>query len=193
MNANQTNPQEPVTKPLFSTKRLTLIGLMTALLCILAPLSIPLPLSPVPLSLTNFVLFLSLYILGTTNSFICYLVYLLLGLAGVPVFSNFSGGAAKLLGPTGGYLFGFLFLIPITGIIMQKWKNSRLIAFGGMVLGHLVCCFFGTAWLAYQTHASFGASLFSGVVLFIPGDLIKMFLALLIGPELRKRLAHFLK
>ena len=90
MNANQTNPQEPVTKPLFSTKRLTLIGLMTAILCILAPLSIPLPLSPVPLSLTNFVLFLSLYILGTTNSFICYLVYLLLGLAGVPVFSNFS-------------------------------------------------------------------------------------------------------
>ena len=84
MNANQTNPQEPVTKPLFSTKRLTLIGLMTAILCILAPLSIPLPLSPVPLSLTNFVLFLSLYILGTTNSFICYLVYLLLGLAGVP-------------------------------------------------------------------------------------------------------------
>ena len=165
-----------------------MLGLMTAVLCILAPFSIPLPLSPVPISLTNFVIFLSLYVLGTRYSLICYIVYLLIGLSGVPVFSNFSGGAAKLLGPTGGYLFGFLFLIPITGSILYKWGNKRVPAAGAMLLGHLVCCLFGTIWLAYQAHMGFGAALFSGVTLFIPGDLIKILAAVLIGPELQRRL-----
>ena len=192
MNEHRLEPDNtkptPRAESRFSARQLAMLGLMTAVLCILAPFSIPLPLSPVPISLTNFVIFLSLYILGTRYSLICYAVYLLIGLAGVPVFSNFSGGAAKLLGPTGGYLFGFLFLIPITGSILYRWGHHRVIAAGGMLLGHLVCCLFGTIWLAYQAHMGFGAALFSGVILFIPGDVIKILAAVLIGPELQTRL-----
>ena len=66
--------------------------------------------SPVPLSMTNFVIFIAVYILGMKQAVSCVLLYLLLGAAGMPVFSSFSGGLGKLAGPTGGYLIGFIFL-----------------------------------------------------------------------------------
>ena len=91
-----------------TTKQMTLIALMTALTCILGPLSIPLPFSPVPISFTNLVLYFSVFVLGTKFSTISYIVYLLIGLVGLPVFSGFSGGPAKVAGPTGGYLVGFV-------------------------------------------------------------------------------------
>ena len=74
-----------------TTKQMTLIALMTALTCILGPLSIPLPFSPVPISFTNLVLYFSVFVLGTKFSTISYIVYLLIGLVGLPVFSGFSG------------------------------------------------------------------------------------------------------
>ena len=70
------------------TRQITLIGLMTAITCILAPLSIPI--GPVPISLTNLVIYFSLFILGTKKGTISYLIYLLIGLVGIPVFSSFT-------------------------------------------------------------------------------------------------------
>ncbi|MDE7184517.1 MAG: biotin transporter BioY, partial [Lachnospiraceae bacterium] len=77
------------------TKELTLIGLMAAITCIAGPLSLPLPFSPVPISLTNLAIYFSVYILGMKRGTISYLVYLLLGLVGLPVFSAFTSGPAK--------------------------------------------------------------------------------------------------
>lgn len=71
------------------TYRLALIGVMTAILCILGPLSIPLPFSPVPLSLTNFAILLAVFLLGWKWGTVSCGIYLLLGLVGVPVFSGF--------------------------------------------------------------------------------------------------------
>lgn len=99
------------------TKKITMIGLMTAVTCILGPLSLPLPFSPVPITLTNFAVFLSIYILGMKYGTISLLIYLALGTIGLPVFSSFSGGLGKLAGPTGGYLFGFIFLALIHGFL----------------------------------------------------------------------------
>lgn len=82
-----------------------------------SPLSIPIPISPVPITLTNLVLFISLYILSWKEALISYILYLLLGICGLPVFSGFSGGIGKLAGPTGGYLAGFIFLILIAGFL----------------------------------------------------------------------------
>ena len=75
---------------------------MAAVTCILAPLSVPI--GPVPISLTNFAIYLSLYLLDWKKGTLSYLIYLLLGLVGLPVFSGFTGGLAKLAGPTGGYI-----------------------------------------------------------------------------------------
>ena len=78
------------------TKELTLIGLMAALTCIAGPLSLPLPFSPVPISLTNLAIYFSVYILGMKRGTISYLVYLLLGLVGLPVFSAAGHGGYAL-------------------------------------------------------------------------------------------------
>lgn len=169
------------------TKEITLIGLMAALTCIAGPLSLPLPFSPVPISLTNLAVYFSVYILGMRRGTISYLVYLLLGLAGLPVFSAFTGGPAKLFGPTGGYLIGFIFMALICGYCIDRWNGQIGISFTGMVAGTAVAYAFGTVWLAYQADLSLGAALAAGVLPFIAGDLAKMALTLLVGSQVRAR------
>lgn len=88
---NQTNT---VSAPRTKTYEITITALMAAVTCILAPLSIPI--GPVPISFTNLAIYLSLYLLGWKRGTISYLVYLLIGLVGVPVFSGFTGGIGKL-------------------------------------------------------------------------------------------------
>ena len=117
MNTATANKEHTTKK--MSTRQMTFIALMTAVTCILGPLSIPLPFSPVPISFTNLAIYLSLYVLGLNGATISYLVYLLIGMVGVPVFSGFSGGFGKLAGPTGGYLIGFIFLTLIAGLLMK--------------------------------------------------------------------------
>ena len=160
-------------------RQMAMIGVMTAVTCIAAPFSIPIPVSPVPLSLTTFILYLSVYILGTRNAFISYVIYLLLGLVGLPVFSGFSGGFAKI---------GFLFMIPLTGILFEKTGKSFWKQFGAMVLGTLVCYLFGTVWLCLQLNLDFIGGLGVGVIPYLPGDTAKIILAALIGPVIVKAL-----
>lgn len=173
-------------KPDLSVKQLAVIGVMTAVTCILAPLA--LPIGPVPISLTNLVIYFSLYVLGMKRGTISYLIYLLLGLAGLPVFSGFTSGPGKLLGPSGGYLIGFIPMAVLAGIIIDKWCCKRVFCLLGMIAGTLICYAFGTIWLAYQAHLDFTAALWAGVIPFIPGDLAKMVLAMLIGPKIQQTL-----
>lgn len=177
-------------KPIVSNlnvKTITFIGLMTALICILGPLSIPIPFSPVPISMTNLAIYFTIYVIGMKYGTISCLIYLLLGFVGVPVFSAFTGGPAKLLGPTGGYLFGFIFMALICGFFIDKWPSRLYLHLIGMVLGTAVCYLFGTLWLAYQAGMSFQAALMVGVIPFLPGDLGKIIITMVIGPQIRKR------
>ncbi len=137
------------------TKKITMIGLMTAVTCILGPLSLPLPFSPVPITLTNFAVFLSIYILGMKYGTISLLIYLALGTIGLPVFSSFSGGLGKLAGPTGGYLFGFIFLALIHGFFMLRFHKKTFASIIGMTLGMIACYLFGTIWLALHMSLTF--------------------------------------
>lgn len=171
-----------------SPRRLVLIAMMTAITCILAPLSIPIPVSPVPISLTNLVLLISVYILGWKDASISFIIYLLLGLAGLPVFSGFSGGLGKIAGPTGGYLAGFIFMTVIAGLAVDIFSGKRLPAVIGMVLGTAVAYAFGTAWLAIQMDLTFISALSIGVLPYLAGDTLKIILAVIAGPMLKKRL-----
>ena len=170
-----------------TTYKMAAAGLMAALTCILGPMSIAIPISPVPISLTNLVIYLSVYILGWKLGTISYLVYLLLGLAGLPVLSGFTGGAGKLFGPTGGYLIGFILMAVCSGWFVQKF-HYLVTDFAGMVLGTCIAYLLGTVWLAYQAGMNFGTALMAGVIPFIPGDLVKILIILLIGPVIRRRL-----
>jgi biotin transport system substrate-specific component len=169
-----------------NTRHLALIGVMSAVICVLGPLSLPIGI--VPISLTNLAIYFAVYILGGKKGTLSYIVYLFIGLVGLPVFSGFSGGFPKLAGPTGGYLIGFAFMAFISGIFIDKFSDKIYICFLGMVIGTIVTYIFGTAWLAYVAHMTFNKALAVGVLPFIPGDIIKIFIASLIGPQIKNRI-----
>ena len=166
---------------------------MAALQCIISPFAIAFPISPVPLSLATLMLYLSIYILGKRHATISCGIYLLIGLVGIPVFSGFTGGAGKLLGPTGGYLIGYLALTYIGGWCVEKWSGAGRLYFLfqglGLLIGTAVCYLFGTLWLSYQAGMGFVATLSVGVVPFVAGDIVKIVVGVVVGNAVRKRLA----
>lgn len=169
-------------------KQMAIIGLMTAIICIIAPFFLNIPVSPVPISLGSLAVYFAVTVLGMKRGAVSVLLYILLGLAGLPVFSGFSGGAAKLFGPTGGYIVGYIFLALIFGFFVEHWKNNLGMNIVGAVLGTLALYLFGTVWLAIQLNLGFMAALWAGVIPYIPGDIVKLIIAMAVGMQLRKRL-----
>ncbi|MDO5303062.1 MAG: biotin transporter BioY [Clostridia bacterium] len=167
------------------TYMLTVTALMTAVTCVLAPMSVPI--GPVPISLTNLAIYFALYLLGWKMGTVSYIVYLIIGIVGVPVFSGFTGGFAKLLGPTGGYIIGFIPMAIIAGLVIEK-SGSRILHFIAMVVGTAVCYAFGTAWFCVVMKSDVAAALGMCVFPFIPGDIAKIVIAMVAGPILKKRI-----
>ncbi len=161
---------------------MAMTGVMTAVICILAPMSISI--GPVPISLTNLAIFLSLYLLGWKMGALSCVVYLLIGMVGMPVFSGFSGGLGKLLGPTGGYIIGFLPMAVISGMVIDRCK-SPILHFLAMVAGTGVLYAFGTAWFCVVMDSAAPAALSACVFPFIPIDMGKILAAAVVGPLLR--------
>lgn len=184
MSQNETSGTVAVDNQKIRTKQMVLIALMTAVTCVLGPLSIPLPFSPVPISLTNFAIFLAIFILGMKNGTISFIIYLLLGAVGVPVFSSFRGGFQVLAGPTGGYLIGFIFLALIMGFALEHFDRKLVPTIIGMIIGMAVCYAFGTVWLAKLLSLSFKEGLMMGVIPYLPGDAAKIIIAAIVGPKL---------
>ena len=184
MSQNETSGTVAVDNQKIRTKQMVLIALMTAVTCVLGPLSIPLPFNPVPISLTNFAIFLAIFILGMKNGTISFIIYLLLGAVGVPVFSSFRGGFQVLAGPTGGYLIGFIFLALIMGFALDHFDRKLVPTIIGMIIGMAVCYAFGTVWLAKLLSLSFKEGLMMGVIPYLPGDAAKIIIAAIVGPKL---------
>lgn len=164
---------------------LTMTALMSAVTCVLAPLA--LPVGPVPITLVNLVICLSVYLLGGRLAFFSCLVYVLLGLAGMPVFAGFTGGAGKLLGPTGGYILGYLVLAAVSGVFVDRF-HSRILHGLGMIVGTVLCYVLGTVWYSISAKTTPAAALTLCVLPFIPGDVVKIGVVLTFGPALRGRL-----
>lgn len=184
MSQNETSGTVAVDNQKIKTKQMVLIALMTAVTCVLGPLSIPLPFSPVPISLTNFAIFLAIFVLGMKNGTISFIIYLLLGAVGVPVFSSFRGGLQVLAGPTGGYLIGFIFLALIMGFALDHFDRKLVPTIIGMIIGMAICYAFGTVWLAKLLSLSFKEGLMMGVIPYLPGDAAKIIIAAIVGPKL---------
>ena len=184
MSQNETSGTVAVDNQKIRTKQMVLIALMTAVTCVLGPLSIPLPFSPGPISLTNFAIFLAIFVLGMKSGTISFIIYLLLGAVGVPVFSSFRGGFQVLAGPTGGYLIGFIFLALIMGFALDHFDRKLVPTIIGMIIGMAVCYAFGTVWLAKLLSLSFKEGLMMGVIPYLPGDAAKIIIAAIVGPKL---------
>lgn len=184
MSQNETSGTVAVDNQKIRTKQMVLIALMTAVTCVLGPLSIPLPFSPVPISLTNFAIFLAIFVLGMKSGTISFIIYLLLGAIGVPVFSSFRGGLQVLAGPTGGYLIGFIFLALIMGFALDHFDRKLVPTIIGMIIGMAVCYAFGTVWLAKLLSLSFKEGLMMGVIPYLAGDAAKIIIAAIVGSKL---------
>lgn len=167
------------------TATLVRVALITAVLCVLGPIALPVPGSPVPISLIHIGIYLGIYTLGAKLATVSVLVYLLVGSIGLPVFSNYGAGFAKIVGPTGGYLLGFIFMTWIIGRFVDKEKGIAATA-PGYVLGNAVCYLFGSLWLSYQAGMPLAAAFMAGVIPYLPFDIIKAGLALWIGPRVRR-------
>lgn len=165
---------------------LTTCALFAALMCIFGPMSVPI--GVIPISLTNLVIYLAVYLLGTRESTISYLIYLLLGAVGLPVFSQYSGGLGKLLGPTGGYLIGFIFMTIISGVALKLSKANVFITALGMAVGTVVAYAFGTAWFVKVAEYTWTDALAVCVYPFIPFDLGKIVIASILGKTVRAAL-----
>lgn len=162
-------------------------ALMAAALCVLGPLSVPI--GAIPISLSNFVICLTAWLLGPKFGTLSVAVYLLIGLVGVPVFSGYGAGIAKLAGPTGGYLVGYLAGLHRRSV-HRKSKGQPVIAGIGLVLGDAACYVLGTAWFVFQMQCELGYALSVCVYPFIALDLAKIVVSCIVGALLRKRLVQ---
>ena len=169
-----------------AVKNLTTTALMAAVICVLGPLS--LPIGPVPVSLTTLAIYITMYVLDVKRGTLACLIYVLLGLFGLPVFSGFSGGAAKLLGPTGGYIIGYIPMAFLIGLVIDRYWKNKLVCIVAMEAATWVLYLLGTAWLAHQTGMTFQAALGAGVLPFIVVDLCKIVIAAFLGPVLKMRI-----
>jgi len=163
--------------------QLTTYAMMTALMCVLGPMTIPI--GPIPVSLTNFVIFLSVYLLGMKGGTISYLVYLLLGAAGLPVFSGFEGGLGKMAGSTGLYLVGFIFTALISGFIMERFHAYTVVTILGMMAAMAAAYLSCTVWFVLQMQCEVWHALTTCVFPFILIDIVKILLVTIIGKTIR--------
>lgn len=180
------------------TTYMVLCGLFAALMAICALIVIPLGFTPIPVSLGTLGVFLTGGLLGKKYGTISMTVYVLLGAAGIPIFAGFRGGLGVLVGPTGGYILGYIAAVFIIGLLIEKLipkaeaKRSRAqelaVYAAAMIIGLAVCYALGTLWFMVSTHTGVWAALVSCVFPFLPGDALKI----AAGALLTQRLRHLL-
>ena len=171
-----------------TTYQMAVTALMAAVICVLGPLTVPI--GAVPISLANFVICLTAWLLGPKFGTLSVAVYLCIGLIGVPVFSGYGAGLAKIAGPTGGYLVGYLMLALIGGLFIEKSNGNPVVSGIGLVLGDAACYVLGTAWFVFQMQCELGYALSVCVYPFIALDLAKIVVSCVVGALLRKRLVQ---
>ena len=165
---------------------MVLAALFTAIICAVAPFS--LAIGPVPLTFATLVIYLMAGVLGWKYGVLSVTLYVLMGAIGLPVFTNFEGGFHKIAGVTGGYILGYIPCVFATGLITGA-LGKKLWAYAfAMVIGTILLYTCGTAWFMLQTGASLAASLALCVIPFLIGDAIKILIACLVAPQIRKAL-----
>ena len=170
------------------TRDIVFIALFAVLIAVCAWISIP---SIVPFTMQTFAVYLSLNFLGGKRGTVSVCVYLLLGLIGVPVFSNFNAGPGALFGATGGYMIGWIFSGLVMWLLEKMHGNKIWVQAVSMVVGLVVCYIMGTAWFMFvYAHNTGQVGLWTVlgwcVFPFIIPDMVKLGLALWLSQRLKK-------
>ena len=184
---NQNNSQK--TNGLkITTADIAVVALSTALIAVCSWISIP---TVVPFTLQTFAVFAVAGLFGMKRSTLSMLVYILLGAIGVPVFAGMQGGFDKIIGTTGGYILGFLFIALIVGFVSDRFGRKAIGLALVMLAGLVVCYTFGTVWfmLVYaRTSGAVGLATVLGwcVVPFILPDCVKIACAVILANRVGK-------
>lgn len=169
------------------TKKLVLIALTAAFMCVLSPISIPLG-GGVGISLGIFVVVLTSYLLEAPMGVVSCGIYLLIGLLGLPVFAGFNGGVGAFVGPTGGFLVGYIFVALLAGVFAKIGKGKIFVFIFGAAIGLLICYMLGVLWYMYVMKVKLVPAIFVCVVPYVLFDLVKITIACIIGPLLKKNI-----
>lgn len=177
------------------TRNLTTISLFSAFICIFSFITIPI--GSIPITLGIFAVFLTSLTLGVKKALPSVLIYILCGSVGLPVFGGFQGGVHILLGPTGGYIIGYIFIAFISGFasdIVKKFPtNKRMhILFPSCILAMTGCYITGTLHFSFICNISFSEALKICVYPFIVIDTLKIYFAIIISECLKKRIFEFI-
>lgn len=171
------------------TREITLISLFSALTAIGAFISIPL--GPVPITLQTLFVLLAGFLLSPRSAALSQIVYIGIGLVGVPIFSGFTGGLQAVLKPSFGFLVGFVMASVIASVISRKHPTPKGLFLAGATA--TICMYIiGIPYMAFILNSvmdsgfSFMAILNMGLFLFLPGDLLKLLIATYLGNRLRK-------
>ncbi len=171
-------------------RQIVLASLMAALTA--AGAYIYVPVGPVPIVLSTLFVILSGLLLGSRWGLTSMALYLLVGAIGIPVFAGGKGGLAHFLGPTGGYLFGYLLASWITGFISERSRGRMILDILAVVIGSLAIYGLGVPWLKMVAQMSWQKTFVAGVLPFLIGDSVKaivvLFLARAIRPVLKRQL-----
>lgn len=167
---------------------LVYMGMFVALLAISAWLVIP---SAVPFTMQTFAVFATVAILGMYKGTLIIVVYILLGIIGLPVFSGMNGGLGVLAGPTGGYIIGFVFSAMVTGAILKIFGRKTPVMAAAMIIGLLVCYAFGTVWFVLiYTNAGKMVEIWSVLTMcvlpYVIPDILKIILAIMLSRRVAK-------
>ena len=168
-----------------NTKDMAYIALSAAFMSVCAWISVP---ATVPFTLQTFAVFLCAAVFGSRRAAIAIIVYIILGAAGLPVFSGFRGGPGMLVGATGGFISGFLPAAVIAGWHIRA-RKSAMVDIIFMLTALFVCYVFGTLWYAViygSGLAAFKSALLVCVVPYVVPDCIKIALAAALAPRLRR-------
>lgn len=155
------------------TAEMTKMALLVAMNCISAYLIIPLPFSMSPIALQMVVVFLTGFILTARQAFTTMLIYILIGLAGIPVFTGGSAGPGKMFGPTGGYIWGFMVAVTLIALLKGHVYNFKRYTIVGIVIGLPIVYGMGITQLNLLTGMGWKAAFLSGMLPFIPLDIVK--------------------
>jgi biotin transport system substrate-specific component len=164
-------------------RMLVFASLLAALMAVGAYLAIPI--GPVPIVMQNMFVFLAGLVLGSRWALASVAVYLLTGALGLPVFAGGMGGIGRIVGPTGGYLIGYLPAVFIVGYISEKAAARIGYDILAMICGTAVLYAFGVTWLKFLTGMDWTKALTVGMFPFLIGDVVKIAAAALIAKALR--------
>jgi biotin transport system substrate-specific component len=172
---------------LSSAVRVAALLFVTVLTAVAAQVSIPLPFTPVPFTLQPMIVLLGGAALGSRLGASSQILYLALGLAGLPVFAAspvLPQGFARLLGPTGGYLMSYPLAAFVAGYLSERGFDRRyLTSVLAMAAGLAIIFACGVAWMAWGApHVGLPSAVRTGLIPFIPADIVKVFLAATLLP-----------